>query len=455
MSKSRYLKNGLSRREFLRISAGGLGAAFAGTVGPMPTWFEPVLQAAGPDPKDMTGKVEIWGYTGTIDHYKAAKEALEKKYPGLQIVTQDFSYLEAHANILNALTSGVGVPDLVNFDVDYVGDFAAGMLDIGPLFKAYEAEFEPIAVKLASYAGKLCGLPQDNQPMGFAYRSDIFEQYKIKEEDLATWAGLIEAGKKLWKDSSNKIKMIAMDAPGSQMAVLGAPHQVHEVFFHLAGYPGVFFNKEDDKVIIDEPAAVNAIKVFKSVCDPDVALTLQTTDSSVAAYQSGLVAANICPAWWPLGLQSQLKDQTGKWRIMKLPALEKDGKRAAFQIPTVTGIPSKAANPKAAWGILYEAQLTTEAQLKFNEVTGGIFVTNKKAVDELVKREIDYFGKQKIYALFKEILADIPDVYFGKGWVEARAIMTTGIEPIIRGEATVEDGLKKAADEIRRKLSKK
>ncbi len=442
-------RNGLSRRDFLKMSAGGLGAAaLSRPIGSLDPWLKPFRQ------DEVKGRVEIWGYTGTIDHYKAAKETLEKKYPGLEIVTQDFSYLEAHANILNALTSGVGVPDLVNFDVDYVGDFAGGMLDITELFKPYEAEFEPIAVKLASYGGKLLGLPQDNQPMGFAYRSDIFEQYKITEDDLATWAGLVEAAKKLYKDSGAKIKMIAMDAPGSQMAVLGAPHQVHEVFFHLAGFHGVFFNKEDDKVIIDDPAAVKAIEVFKTVCDPEVSHILQTTDSSVAAYQSGLVAANICPAWWPLGLQSQLKEQSGKWRIMRLPALEKDGLRAAFQIPTVTGIPAKAANPKAAWAILYDAQLTTEAQLKFNEVTGGIFVTNKKAVDELVTREIPYFGGQKIYALFKEILGDIPDVFFGKGWVEARAIMTSGIEPIMRGEIGVAEGLKQAADEIRRKLNK-
>jgi lactose/L-arabinose transport system substrate-binding protein len=449
MFKSKRSKNGLSRREFLRMSAGGLGAAaLSRPIGNLNPWLKPFRQ-------DVTGRVEIWGYTGTIDHYKAAKETLEKKYPGLEIVTQDFAYLDAHANILNALTSGIGVPDLVNFDVDYVGDFAAGMLDITEQFKPYQDEFDPIAVKLASYGGKLLGLPQDNQPMGYAYRVDIFEKYKITEDDLATWAGFVDAAKKLYKDSGNKIKMISMDAPGSQMAVLGGPHQVHEVFFHLAGYPGVFFNKEDDKVLIDEPAAIKAIEVFKTICDPEVSHIHQDTNSSVAAYQSGLVASNICPAWWPLGLQGQLKEQTGLWRIMRLPALEKDGLRAAFQIPTVTGIPAQAANPKAAWAVLYDAQLTTEAQLKFNEVTGGIFVTNKKAVEELVKRELPYFGGQKIYALFQEILGDVPDVFFGKGWVEARAILTNGITPIMRGEISVEEGLKKSADEIRTKLNKK
>jgi lactose/L-arabinose transport system substrate-binding protein len=258
----------------------------------------------------------------------------------------------------------------------------------------------------------------------------------------------------LWTDSGETIKMIAMDAPGSQMAVLGGPHQVHEVFLHLAGYHGVFFNREDDRVIIDEPEAVAAIEVFKAVCDPDVAYTLQTTDSSTAAYQSGLIATNICPAWWPLALNSQLADQTGLWRLMRLPALEDGGERAAFQIPTITGIPLLSDNPDGAWGVLYEVQLTEEAQWRFFEVTGGILPTHKAVVSELETREIEYFGGQKVYALFGEILADIPDVWFGRGWVEARNAMTIAIEPIIRGEIPVEDGLHNTAEELRRSLGK-
>jgi lactose/L-arabinose transport system substrate-binding protein len=452
MRKNKHSSRGLSRRDFLRMSAGGVGAAAL----PGLSNFQPLLKPFYQEgPQNVTGRVEVWGYTGTADPYIAATEALVEKYPGLEIVTQQYDYLSAHANILNALTSGVGIPDVVNFDVDYVGDFAAGMLDLSDRFAPFEENYVPIAVQLArSTDGKLLGLPQDNEPMGFAYRADIFEEYGITEDDLATWEGFAEAGRKLWTDSGETIKMIAMDAPGSQMPVLGGPHQIHEVFFHLAGYHGVFFNREDDTVIIDEPAAVAAIEVFKSILDPDVAYTSQTTDSSLAAYQAGLIATNICPAWWPLGLKSQLADQTGLWRIMRLPALEEGGLRAAFQIPTVTGIPAQAPNPDGAWGVLYEVQLTEEAQWQFYEVTNGILPTHKNVVSELETMEIEYFGGQKVYQLFGEILADLDDVWFGRGWVEARDILTRGIEPIMRGEIPVEDGLHESAEEMRRSLNK-
>jgi ABC-type glycerol-3-phosphate transport system substrate-binding protein len=445
---NRPLKS-LSRRDFLRLTAGGAGAAILSSL----SGLNLALMQDGP--QNVTGPVTIWGYTGTIDPFVAALETMQEKYAGLTITTQQFGYLDAHANILNALTSGIGIPEVVNFDVDYVGDFAEGMLDLSERFAPYVDNFVPIAIQLGKTPdGKLLGLPQDNEPMGIAYRADIFDQYGITEDDLATWDGYIEAGKKLWKDSGETVKMISLDAPGSQMPLGGAPHQMHEAFLHLAGYHGVFFNRDDDKVIIDEPDAVAAIEVFKKVMtDTDVAYIFQDANTSIAAYKADLVATHLAPAWAQLGLKGNLPDQSGKWRFMRLPALVEGGLRAAFQIPTVTGIPSGAANVDGAWGVLYEVLLTEEAQQAFYDFT-GILPTHKTVVANLQETEIEYYGGQKAFKLYGEILADLPDVWFGRGWVEARAILTSGIEPILRGEVSVADGLKKSADEMRTKLQK-
>lgn len=438
------MKHRFSRRQFLQYAASSLSIAALGN-----------LRLLLAKAQEVSGQVEIWGYgLPMLGHFEAAKPILEEKYPGLELVLRDFGYLELHANIANALVSGVGVPDIVNYDVSYVSDFAPALSDLTELFAPYQDDFVPVSLQLASSDGKLLGLPQDIEPMGLVYRADIFEEYGITEDDLATWDGFIEAGQKLWQDSNETIKMIAMDAPGSQMPVFGVPHQIHEVFMHLAGYHGVFFNKEDDRVIVDEDAAIEALEIFQRVCDTTVSWTLQTTDSSLAAYQSGLVATNICPAWFPLGLQLGLSDQSGNWRLMRLPALSDDGIRTAFQISTVTGIPLGAANPEAAWQTLFEGQLTTEAQYTFFETSGGVLPTRLDILDDLAQREIEYFDGQRIYNMFLEILADLPDVYFGRGWVEARSIMTSGIEPIVRQEVAAADGAAAIAEEMRRKLDK-
>ena len=193
------------------------------------------------------------------------------------------------------------------------------------------------------------------------------------------------------------------------------------------------------------PKPSRASKSLSQSSTPTWRSIFQDPDATIAAYKAGLVASQICPAWYPLGLLGNLPEQSGLWRVMRLPALKEGGERYAFHVPTVTGIPSMAANPDAAWGILYEAQLTKAAQLKFNQVTNGILVTQLDALAELDDKPIEYFGGQKIYHFWAEVLKDIPDVYFGSGWVEARAILTSGIEPIMRGEVSVADGLKTAA----------
>ena len=84
-------------------------------------------------------------------------------------------------------------------------------------------------------------------------------------------------------------------------------------------------------------------------------------------------------------------------------------------------------------------------------VRTGRTLVRRTVLDE---EPIDFFGGQKLYAFWEEVLKDIPDVYFGRGWVEARAILTSGIEPIMRGDVSVADGLKTAADSIRSQLGK-
>ncbi len=310
-----------------------------------------------------TGEVEIWGWLGADNHFIAARDAgrYAAMFPDLTVTPVRFSCPDAHANLLNALTSGLNVPDLVNFHASYTNSFADGLLDLGERFAPYSQHFPPRILNLAISADRVVGVPQDIEPVALAYRADIFERYGITEDDLATWEGYVEAGRKLWRDSGETIKMIAMDAPGSQMAVFGAPHQVHEVFLHLAGYHGVFFDREDRAVIIDERQALIAFETFQTITAPEVAWIFQNPTVSVEAYRAGRVATNICPAWWIVVLSTEFSDQAGLWRLMPLPALRPGFPRAALQIPTLTGIPLMALNPDAAWEVLYDTQITADA----------------------------------------------------------------------------------------------
>jgi lactose/L-arabinose transport system substrate-binding protein len=441
--------NPMSRRDFLRLSAGAATAAMLASGN-----FKGVLaQESAPTPiPGLSGDVVVWGWTGVIEQFQAAIPGMQQLYPDINVRVEEMNYDDTHTNILAAISSGVGVPDVVNFDVNYLGGFAEGMTDLTDKMQPYVDEIIPISVKLGTYQGKILGVPQDSQPVGMFYRSDLFEQYGLNAEQIETYDDLIEAGKKVSDASGGEVKMLAMNV-GSEIC-MGNPHLIIDLLLVQNGLGGTYFNREDDKVVVDTPEAIEAMDVLKRISDPGICFIDMAYDAAVAAYDADKILTTVAPGWFPLAMTGNLPQMAGKWRMMRLPAIKAGGLRASYQIPTVTAIPKASANPDAAWELIKLAQVSLEAQLKFNEITGGIMPTWKKALEALRDKPADYFGGQKVFALYIDIAEDIPDVWFGRGWPEARSIMGNHTEPVIRREASPKEACKAAAEEMRQKLNK-
>ncbi len=94
-------------------------------------------------------------------------------------------------------------------------------------------------------------------------------------------------------------------------------------------------------------------------------------------------------------------------------------------------------------------------QYRLWQTTGGIMPAHLEVLDYLADQEIPYFGGQKVYGLLLDVFNNLLRVQFGRGWVEARAILTRHIEPIMRGEVAVVDGVRAAAGEMRLRLNKR
>ncbi|PWH13585.1 MAG: hypothetical protein DDG58_13825 [Ardenticatenia bacterium] len=443
----------LSRRDFLRLSAGAAAAtllashnlegAFAQESTPIPT----------PTPiPGLSGEIVLWGWKGGIEHFQAAIPEFQKLYPNVTVRIEEMSYEDTHTNVLAAINTGVGVPDATNFDVNHLGEFAEGLMDLTEKLQPYLHEFIPVSVKLATYKGKILGVPQDSQPVGMFYRSDLFEQYGLDAEQITTYADLVQAGKQVAEASKGEVKMLAMDV-GSKIC-MGDPHLIIDLLLVQNGLGGTYFNREDDKVVVDTPEAIEAMEVLKQLSDPDICFLGMSDDAAIAAYGADKILATVAPAWFPLAMTGNLPQLSGKWRMMRLPAIKPGGLRASYQIPSVTAIPKDAPNPDAAWEFLRIAQVSLEGQLRFTEATGGVMPTWKRAVETLVEKPIEYFGGQKIYALYAAIAEEVPDVWFGRGWPEARSIMRKHTETVIRREKSPEEACKAAAEEMRLKLNK-
>ena len=429
----------ISRRQFLTGSALAAAGALGSTRG----------LTAVPRTAAQSGTLTVWGWEGTYEGIQSQIPAFNQKYPDVTVNVQTFDYDTVHTNLLNAIVAGTGAPDLCAIDVLRLTQYVDGLVDLSQHRAEYEDYFVPPVLDLGSYQGKLYGLATDSEPMGLLYRKDIWDQYGIAEEDIETWADLAEAGNKVNQDSGGDVSLYAMYGNGFFL---------YEVLAIEQGFAGYYFDETDTKVVVDDPKAIAAAEVLKQLWDSKGVLqnpggTDVFSDEMIVLLKSGKVASQIVgPAWFPFYLTQQMPELSGKWRLMRAPAIEPGGPRVGYAYPTIFVMPSQSQMQDLAWEFEIMGTTGDGARALF-ELT-HILPADAGLLEEIQSQPDEYFGGQKTFELWGEIARDAPKVFFGTGFAEAQAILGNHLQQILSGEKSAEDGMREAAEEMRTKLNK-
>jgi lactose/L-arabinose transport system substrate-binding protein len=429
---------GISRRQFLTGSA----VAAAGTLGPTRGL------TAAPRAAAQGGTLTVWGFEGTLDGIQSQVQAFNQKYPDVLVNIQSFDYETVHTNLLNAIVAGTGAPDLCAIDVLRLTQYVDGLVDLSAHRAEYEDYFVPPVLDLGSYQGKLYGLATDSEPMGLLYRKDLWDQYGIAEEDIETWADLAEAGNTVNQDSGGAVALYAMVANSAY---------VYEMLAIEQGFPGYYFDETDTKVIVDDPKAIAAAEVLKQLWDSKGVVhnpgADEYSDEMIVLLKSGKVASQMVgPAWYPFYLTQQMPELSGKWRLMRAPAIESGGPRVGYAYPTIFVMPSQSQQQDLAWE--FEIMGTTGDGARTLFDLTHILPADAALLEEIESQPDEYFGGQKTFELWGEIARDAPKVFFGTGFTEAQDILGNHMQQILNGEKSAEDGMREAAEEMRAKLNK-
>lgn len=428
----------ITRRRFLSTSALAAAGGLAATRG---------LRAA-PRAAAQSGTLTVWGWDGTYEGIQSQIGAFNQKYPDVMVNVQTFDYDTVHTNLLNAIVAGTGAPDLCAIDVLRLTQYVDGLVDLSEHRAEYEDYFVPPILDLGSYQGKLYGLATDSEPVGLLYRKDLWDQYGIAAEDIETWADLTEAGNKMNQDSSGAVSLYAFPA--------NMPY-LYEVLAIEQGFPGYYFDETDTKVIVDDPKAIAAAEVIKQLWDGQGVLRNPGTDyygdeMIVLLKSSRLASMIVGPAWFPFYLTQQIPEQSGKWSLMRAPAIEPGGPRVGYAYPTIFVMPSQSQNQDIAWE--FEIMGTTGAGARTLFDLTHILPADADLLEELKSQPDEFFGGQQVFQLWSEIAADAPKVFFGTGFTEAQAIVGNHLQQILNGEKSAEQGMSDAAAEMRAKLNK-
>jgi ABC-type glycerol-3-phosphate transport system substrate-binding protein len=233
---------------------------------------------------------------------------------------------------------------------------------------------------------------------------------------------------------------------------------LYEVLAVEQGFAGYYFDETDTKVIVDDPKSIASAQVLKQLWDSKGVLQNPGgddvfSDEMIVLLKSGKVASQIVgPAWYPFYLTQQMPELSGKWRLMRAPAIEPGGPRVGYAYPTIFVMPSQSQQQDLAWE--FEIMGTTGDGARTLFDLTHILPADAALLEEIESEPDEYFGGQKTFELWGEIARDAPKVFFGTGFTEAQAIVGNHLQQILNGEKSPEDGMREAAEEMRAKLNK-
>jgi len=284
----------------LLLSACGPAATTAAPTQPPAATAEPTQEAPTAEPttaEAVTISYAIWDNNQLPVHQEIIK-AFEAKNPNIHVEPQVVPWGD-YWNKLQTAVAGGEAYDVFWMNGPNAQVYASKgvMLDLQPIVDegAVDTSVYPESlVNLYSYDGHLYGLPKDFDTIGLFYNKDLFDAAELDyPNENWTWDDLSAAAKTLTKDTDGDGKVDQWGYASTTESQIGYWNLIFE-------NGGQVIAPDGSKVLIDEPAACDAIKYAYSFVEdgssPDGA-TLSSSDPWGQLFPGGKIAMIMAGSW--------------------------------------------------------------------------------------------------------------------------------------------------------------
>lgn len=360
---------------------------------------------------ELSGKIVVWSWDVAAKSLQEAAENFKKIHPKVEIQVEDMGTDQIYDKMTTGLASGVGLPDVVSIEGERVANFVAkfpeGFVDLTNVVK--KDDFLPVKISEVTVNGKIMAFPWDGAPCGLFYRKDFFDRAGIKPEEIKTWDDFIEAGKK-------------MDKIGVKMLPLAVSRD-DTVYRLILNQLGSFYFDQVGKPVLNSEPSVKAMTLVKKMVDAKITYDNVNWDGLVTATKSGKIATVPNAVWWAGTLQDECSEQSGNWRVMRLPVVEEGKNSAAVNGGSNLMIPEASKNKQAAIEFVKFA-LTDKDSLLAGFSKYGLYPSYIPIFSEpIFEEQVPYFGGQRIWKLFSEIGMEIPELSFTENFAEVHSMV--------------------------------
>jgi ABC-type glycerol-3-phosphate transport system substrate-binding protein len=361
-----------------------------------------------------------------------------------------------HEKMATLFAAGDSSFDIFNLDYNWIPEFSAGghlveMDDV--LSQEDKSDFFPLALKVASYNGKLYGVPQTVHPHLLWYRTDIYDDAATKTTFKAATGRDLEPPKTMdeWLEQS---KFLNGRTYGGQKVAAWAAQaakgfgNVHTWYSFLSSYGGKAFNADFTKSTLDTPEGLAATKEWAEMMKlMPVGANNFTYDDVTTAAQQGTVATAMQWSWGAFAVDDPKTSRTvGKWefaQVQSAKAGEPSHPHLAEWVIAVSKYSHHAAEAKkfAAWletkkNDVVQASLGGGDPVRLSSYSDPV-LTDEKLAGTDVKR----FRRYKEVIVAMKNAAPRPLFEGEERWETA---ITTPLQAVQLGQISPEEGLKQA-----------
>lgn len=422
------------RRAALAGLAGWAGAALPGL------W---VLPARGEPSQVLT----VAGFPLVDDIARAASADWHRLHPDVELRVLTRQYSDHHTAMTTALSTAVGLPDVMALESSYVGRFAPG----GGLEDLRRPPFciEALRSRLVPYAydqaiardGAVVAMPTDIGPGTLIYRHDVLARAGVTEQDLTrSWDSYVAAGERI---------------KGRTGAYLIASAQtVKDILIRdgLRHGEGLYFDV-DSRVLVNSPrferAFALALRVRRLGLDAKVSAW---SNDWGAGLKQGRLATELSGAWLVGQLNAFIAPQTrGLWRAAPLP----DGAQAAYG-GAFYAIPRRSdpARKTLAWDFMRMMVLDRQRQLQAFKTHDAFPALREAHDDPFFGEPVDFLGGQPARLLWRETALRITAMPVHKQNQFAEEVVQTELDKVLRGTKTIPAALADAGQLLMRRAKR-
>ncbi|GAB2556944.1 ABC transporter substrate-binding protein [Gracilibacillus alcaliphilus] len=400
--------------------------------------------------EDIEGATELslWVFAAQhVDFYEDAAESWNEENPDqpISLKVETYPYDQMHNNLLLALQSGSGAPDIVDIEIGRFPNFLEGEPQLLPMNDYVEPvidEFVESRFEIYSKDGNYYGLPTHVGASVMYYNTEIMDEAGVDIDSIETWEDFKNAGEQV---VANTDSVMFNSFPGD-----------HLTFFQLIAQQESDYLDENGAPTMNRQENIDALQLLVDMQEMGIAEVAPGNEPHAEEYYAymndGGAAAINMPIWYMGRFIDNMPDLEGKMVVRPMPAFEEGGNRSAGMGGTGTVVTNQTDSPELAQEFLAYAKLSEEGNIKLWTVLGFDPIRHSVWDDPRVledNRYFEYFGDD-IFDTLNEVRDEIAAVNVRTLTPDVATEMNTSVlNNVLRdGSQTPEEALNAAQETL-------